>query len=100
MFLPNRKKDFDNRHGAKPLPELQTGTPVLIKTDNEKKWKQKGTIIKKADKGRCSYIIDTPNGQIRHNRKHIQELPQTHDTTESDHDDIYFLCGRPARACT
>ena len=81
------KKDFDRRHGAQPLPELQPGTPVLVKTDSEKKWNTRGTVIGPADESGRSYLINTPQGEVRRNRKHIQKCIQFQ--AESDYTDVF-----------
>ena len=70
----NYKHYYDKRHGAVPLSTLNPGDQVLIKTDSEKKWNNPGQVVA-ADKDKRTYLINTPSGVLRRNRKHIQKLP-------------------------
>ena len=67
-------KYYDKQQGAKPLPKLQPGEPVLIKTDDQKGWKEKGIVKAEADTPR-SYQIETKSGVCRRNRRHLRLLP-------------------------
>ena len=67
------KKDYDRRHGVKPLPALQPDIPVLVKLDHEKKWNNKGSVVL-ADPGNRRYLIQTPTGMKTRNRKHLQPV--------------------------
>ena len=61
-----KQKIYYNRN-AKNLPDIQSNTNVRFFKD--KKWEQ-GILLKKTEHPR-SYLIDTPNGTIRRNRRHI-----------------------------
>jgi hypothetical protein len=65
------KQHYDRHHGARQLPELPQGSSVLIKTDDEKGWKRSGKVRGPADESGRSYVIDTPQGEVRRNRKHL-----------------------------
>lgn len=66
------KKYFDGHHGAKtPLPNLSPGSQVLLKDDNTDKWTTKGTVVG-ADIPNRTYLVNTPSGVKRRNRKHLQ----------------------------
>ena len=68
------KQAYDRRHGVRPLPALQNGQPVLLKLDGEKKWQVPGRVVEK-DAGNRTYLVETPGGVRRRNRKHLQKVP-------------------------
>jgi hypothetical protein len=70
---------YDRRHGVRNLWPLKPGQSVLVKTDEEKTWKNEGKIIL-ADPENRTYMLQTPTGLIRRNRLHIQ--PTTKETPE------------------
>ena len=65
---------FDKHHGARPLPVLMPGDTVRIMTDNSVKpgWAQPGTMTEKCHDR--SYIVSTPSGTYRRNRKHLKKV--------------------------
>eukprot|EP00731_Ephydatia_muelleri_P017063 Em0010g161a len=65
-----QKENYDLRHGVKTLPELEHGTEVWV-TNRGKR----GTITSKTNIPR-SYIINTPEGTIRRNRRHLIAVPR------------------------
>ena len=69
------KQNYDRRHGAKNLPNLQRGDDVLIKFDSENAWNHSGTIIA-ADPENRTYLVNTPTGVFRRNRKHLQKVTE------------------------
>jgi hypothetical protein len=71
----SQKAAFDRRHGTRPLPVLSAGDDVLMKTNQEKKWKNPGKVVGPADEQGRSYLIRTPTGVFRRNRKDLQETP-------------------------
>ena len=64
---------FDNRHGVRPLPELQPGDLVSVKLDQQKGWKTPGKVIAKSSTPR-SYVIQTPSSMVRRNRRHLRRM--------------------------
>ena len=70
-----QRRWFDSHHGTKPLPELQPDNPVLVKLDGEKGWQTPARVINKC--APRSYIVETPRGQVRRNRRNL--LPTTED---------------------
>ena len=66
----------DKKHGARPLQPLETGDPVLVKTDGQKGWNEKGIIQGEAGTPR-SYNIETKLGVQRRNRRHLRSMPPT-----------------------
>ena len=72
-FKAKQKFYYDRHRGAQPLPELSPGDPVLVKLDEQKGWKLPAEVI-----GKCaprSYMIQTPTGQVRRNRRHLRLCP-------------------------
>ena len=81
------KKYFDRRTGARPLPPLSTGQPVLVKRGKEE---QRSGIVQAGDSQHRTYMIRTPKGMIRRNRKHLQSVPfyrETHDAGSDEFED-------------
>ena len=66
--------NYDRRHGTRRLPELQPGDQVLIKRDDEKQWRRRGVLVKQCTEPR-SYLVQTSQGTIRRNRRHLQLVP-------------------------
>ena len=66
------KVRYDRHHRVRPLPPLEHGDPVLVRTED--KWKKEGVIVA-ADTGNRTYLVNTPTGVQRRNRKHLQKLP-------------------------
>ena len=67
---------YNRQHGARPLIKLRPGDSVRVKLDGEKTWGQSGTVKSQYDTPR-SYIVETPGGTYRRNRKHLQVVPST-----------------------
>lgn len=77
------KADYDRRYGVKSLSPLEPDTPVLIKMDTEKTWEKPGSVVL-ADPENRRYLVNTPTGMLRRNRRHLQpagtpaiQVPQT-----------------------
>ena len=68
---------YDKHHGVKSLPPLESGTPVLVRTEHDKNWKQQAVISSPAATPR-SYILNSDNGNsVRRNRMHIRPVHQS-----------------------
>lgn len=59
------KQNFDRRNGVKVLPQLQNNSSVWIPD-----MKKYGQVARPSAEPR-SYIVKTPSGELRRNRKHI-----------------------------
>jgi len=81
VLKQRQKMAYDQHHGVQPLPSLQPGDPVVIKSDGEKGWKQEAEIIKLC--APRSYLLKTPNGELRRNRRHIRPVPTTEQRSSS-----------------
>lgn len=68
------QRDFNTRHGARPLAPLHPGDAVRIKLDSDKTWEKSGVVMQKSSTPR-SFIVATPGGTFRRNRRHIQLTP-------------------------
>ena len=55
---------YDNRHGAYVLPMLKPDDMVLIKTEDDRKWRSYGRVLGPADSRHWSYLIESPQGVI------------------------------------
>ena len=67
--------NYDRRPGTRRLPQLQPGDQVLIKGDDEKQWRRRGVLVKQCTEPRC-YPVQTSQGTIRRNRRHLQLVPK------------------------
>jgi transposase InsO family protein len=63
---------YNKHHGVRPLTNLQPGDTVRVKFDTEKGWNRSGVVRQPAATPR-SYIVETPNGSYRRNRRHLQQ---------------------------
>ena len=67
-------KFYNRRYSTRPLPTLKNGDRVRVKTDKKKTWSDTGTIIETVAKR--SYLVNTPQGTYRRNRRHLQVVPK------------------------
>lgn len=68
-----RQKDATKAYydlGAQQLPQLYPGDPVLIKEDGRSGWKRQGKIVQQC--APRSYILQTAEGELRRNRRHLR----------------------------
>jgi len=72
-----QRRDFDRRHSAEVLPDLLPGECVWLPDK-----KVEGTVVDIAGPPR-SYTVETPKGQLRRNRRHLNRLPETHNADTS-----------------
>ena len=66
------KEQYDRRHGVKPLKPIEEGQSVLMKLDTDKRWSSSGSVIQKSHR---TYLVETPSGTVRRNRKHLHPVP-------------------------
>ena len=67
--------NFNKQHGARPLPKLQPGDSVRVKTDGQQSWNTRATVVDHHSTPR-SYIVQTHDGStLRRNRRHLQSCP-------------------------
>ena len=92
-YKERMKLSYDKHNKVKTLPELHPGEGVLLKTDKEKLWQTSGTV-KDCDYENRSYVVDTPRGNYRRNRRHIQstnhgDSRQQHQTENTSPKQLY-----------
>ena len=68
------RRNFNKRTGAVSLPALRPGEAVLLRSGE--KWGDEGSVVA-ADVDNRTYLINTPTGVLRRNRRDIQLLPET-----------------------
>ena len=77
---------FYKRHGVNKLPTLERGDQVKLKIDEEKVWNTSATVVSN-DLHDRSYIVQTPNGTLRRNRRDLHPLLTEHKSTEGETED-------------
>ena len=65
-----QKQNFDNHYGARAMPSLQTGQLIWLPHSNTEAHVEEQVAPR-------SYSVNTPQGQIRRNRRDIIKLPQS-----------------------
>ena len=74
-FKDRQKRDYDRQHGVKTLPPISEDSSVWITSGDQP---VSGRVISPADTPR-SYIVETPSGQVRRNRQHLNQMPESQD---------------------
>ena len=68
QYKLQQKKYYDQRHRTSTAVELPEGTPVWVSTQDSQ---SPGTVSQQLQSPR-SYIVGTPTGQVRRNRRHLR----------------------------
>ena len=76
-FKDRQKRDYDRRHRAQTLTPVTNDTDVWITSGDQP---VSGRVISPASTPR-SYVIETPAGQVRRNRQHLNVMPGNHQPT-------------------
>ena len=77
QLIKNRQtNNFDKRHNARDLPVLGVGDKVWIPDH-----KSEGMVMEKTASPR-SYLVQTPSGPLRRNRRHLRYIPEQADSPE------------------
>ena len=66
---------YNRRYSPSSLPILKKGDRVRIRTEKDHAWGKQAIVVGAAKTPR-SYDIQTENGVVRRNRKHIQRVPR------------------------
>ena len=69
MMKANMKRNFDVRHMTHALDPLPPGQQVWISGRRDS-----GVVVEQSRPPR-SYIVSTPNGDLRRNRRHLTMIP-------------------------
>jgi hypothetical protein len=70
-YKDRAKNYYDCHFNTRPFTEMEEGNYVRIKTDREKSWSAIGTV-RECDYDNRSYVVETPKGVYRRNRRHLQ----------------------------
>jgi len=74
----HQKQSYDKSHGVHPLNPIPNNSDVWITSGDEP---VRGTIGSTADTPH-SYIFETPSGQVRRNRQHLNVVPRNQGQTD------------------
>ena len=72
-----QKANFDLRHRARPLPPLEHGQNVWVRTDGRV---DPGQVVNPTSAPR-SYMVETSSGMVRRNQVHVTPRPVENDKT-------------------
>ena len=72
-----QKKNFDKRHRARELPQLEPGDTVWIPDRDSS-----GTVVEETSPR--SHIVKTADGSYRRNRRHLIRMPETESSQEEE----------------
>ena len=78
-FKEQQEQEYDQRHGVRSLSPIPDNSDVWIASGEQP---ATGNVIRPAYTPR-SYIVDTPSGQVRRNRQHLNIVPARHEPTDS-----------------
>ena len=70
-FKECQSRDFNKRHQVRKQPAVPQDTEVWVSSGAEP---VPGRVIAQSDLPR-SYVVDTPSGQVRRNRRHLTMMP-------------------------
>ena len=76
VYRANQERNFNNRHRAKDKAVLQPGDQVWLKDQN-----RYGQILKRTSEPR-SYLVKTPQGQVRRNRSALVSVQPDKDIVD------------------
>ena len=78
-YKQQQKRDFDECHRVRDLPDIPDNTDVWITTNGNP---VAGRTVQMAEIPR-SYVVQTPSGQTRRNRSQLNVNPSTPTTEEA-----------------
>ena len=79
QYKQRQKQDYDRRHHTHPFPPIPDNTEVWITSGSSP---SSGRVTAHASVPR-SYIVDTPQGEMRRNRLHLNVVPNGDPLTNS-----------------
>ena len=91
QYKQRQKQDYDRRHCTHPLPPIPDNTEVWITSGSSP---SSGRVTAHASAPR-SYIVDTPQGEMRRNRLHLNVVPNGDPLTNSRADTSQESSHRP-----
>ena len=72
-FKSKQKRDYDRQHRVRPLPLIPYDAEVWDTSGDQP---TSGRVVAPAGAPR-SYIVDTPTGRVRRNRRHLNVNPES-----------------------
>jgi len=94
-YKSSQIEHYNKRHHVRSLPPLPDNIPVWVQTENSN---VPGTVVQQASTPR-SYILSTPNGQLRRNRANLR-LRQPAGTPQRESRVPEMSSERPSRVVT
>ena len=79
-FKKQQKRDFNQHHCIRDLPDIPNNMDVWITTDSNP---VAGRTVRMADTPH-SYFVQTPSGQVRRNRSQLNVNPSTPTTEDME----------------
>ena len=68
MFKAEQKRNYDRRHQVRSLPILPEDQPVWVNMEG----RPIPGIVSRQEDTPCSYLVETPSGQVRRNCSHLR----------------------------
>lgn len=78
VFKERQRSDYDCHHGVRTLSSIPPNSEVWITTGNQP---DTGTVVSSTDTPR-SYTVETPTGQVRRNRQHLNIIPGNNESID------------------
>ena len=78
VFKERQRSDYDRHHGVRTLSSIPPNSEVWITTGNQP---DTGTVVSSTDTPR-SYTVETPTGQVRRNRQHLNIIPGNNESID------------------
>ena len=78
MMKASMKRNFDIHHRANTLDPLSPGQQVWISGRRDS-----GVVVEQSQSPR-SYIVATPTGDVRRNRRHLTRIPDSENKTRTN----------------
>ena len=76
VFKTKQKRDFDRRHGSRPLTPLPDNTDVWVTSGLPNSKPSRGRVVTPAGTPRSYIIRDSEGGDTRRNRRHLTTVPE------------------------
>ena len=66
---------YNRHHSTRPLPPLTEGQRVLVRTDKEKSWATKATVVQSEVTPRSAVVQTDQGSTLRRNRQYLRPIP-------------------------
>ena len=78
-FKKKQEENYNKSHRARPLGPISENTKVWVTTGDHL---DPGKVISRHNAPR-SYVVETPKGEVRGNRQHLTEIPESMDSSSN-----------------